>query len=228
MTRVVICGSRRHEDISLLVEAGVDAIGLITEVWQDIPCNLSRAEARELNQLIPPFTSSVLIVTEERVDEICHMADYTLPDILQLHGFNTPEDVAVLKGRLRIKIMKTLHFQGERMAEGDSPIGCAEQYITAGASAILIDSFQEDKVGATGKTVGLNLARKLRDGIYPIPLIIAGGLNPENVSHVIDKVKPYAVDVFSGVTTGGYLDAAKVRKFIAEVHTVSEVNIAAK
>lgn len=228
MTRVMICGSRRHEDINLLVEAGVDAIGLITEVWQDIPCKLSRAEARELNQLIPPFTSSVLIVTEERVDEICRMADYTLPDILQLHGFNTPEDVAVLKERLRIKIMKTLHFQGERMAEGNDPIGCAEQYITAGASAILIDSFQEDKVGATGKTVGLNLARKLRDEIYPIPLIMAGGLNLENVVHIIDKVKPFAVDVFSGVTAGGYLDVARVKKFIAEVHAGSEVNIATR
>jgi len=226
MTRVMICGVRRHEDISLLVEAGVDAIGLITEVWQDIPCNLSRAKARELNQLIPPFISSVLIVTEEKVGEICLMVDYATPDILQLHGFNTPEDVAVLRGRLRTKIMKTLHFQGERMAEGDSPIECAQQYITAGARAILVDSFQEDKVGATGKTVNLNLARKLRDGIYPVPLLMAGGLNPENVDHVIDRVKPYAVDVFSGVTTDGYLDAAKVRKFIAKVRAGSEVNIA--
>jgi len=217
MTRIMICGTRRREDISLLVEAGVDAIGLITEVWQDIPCNLSRAEARELRQLIPPFVSSVLIITEERVEEICHMAEQVSPDVLQLHGFNTPRDVAAIKERLSAKIIKTLHFQGERMAEGDDPVRYARQYIEAGADAILVDSYQQDKVGATGETMSLDLARKLRDGIYPVPLIIAGGLHSENVACAIDKVKPYAVDVFSGVTIGGYLDAERVRRFIARV-----------
>jgi len=217
MTRVMICGTRRREDINLLVEAGVDAIGLITEVWQDIPCNLSRAEARELNRLIPPFISSVLIITEERVDEMYRIAEQVSPDVLQLHGFNTPEDVTAMKRGLRIKIIKTLHFQGERMAEGDDPIERARQYIDAGANAILVDSYQEDKVGATGETMSLDLARKLRDGIYPVPLIVAGGLHFENVAQAIDKVKPYAVDVFSGVTTGGYLDADSVRRFLARV-----------
>ena len=219
MTRIMICGTRKQEDVSLLVEAGVDAIGLITEVWQDIPCNLSRAQARAFSQLIPPFISSVLILTEERVDEICRIAEHALPDVLQLHGFNSPEDVAILKRRLGGKIIKTLHFQGEKMAEGDDPVGCAKQYIAAGANAILVDSYQEDKVGATGETMSLDLASKLRDGIYPVPLILAGGLHSENVAHAIAKVRPYAVDAFSSVTTGGYLDADKVRRFIARVRT---------
>jgi phosphoribosylanthranilate isomerase len=217
MTRIMICGARRREDIGLLVEAGVDAVGLITEVWQDIPCNLSRAEARELRQLIPPFVSSVLIITEERVEEICRMAEQVSPDVLQLHGFNTPRDVATIKERLRAKIIKTLHFQGKRMAEGDDPVQYARQYIEAGTDAILVDSYQQDKVGATGETMSLDLARKLRERIYPVPLIIAGGLHSENVACAIDKVKPYAVDVFSGVTIGEYLDAERVRRFIARV-----------
>lgn len=217
MTKVMICGSRRTEDIQLLIEAGVDGIGLITEVWQEIACNLSREQARKLKQLIPPLISSVLIVTEERVDEICRMIEQISPDVVQLHGFNTPENVAGLKEKLEVKIIKTLHFQGERMAEGDDPIGCARQYIAAGADAILVDSYQKDKVGATGETMSLNLSRKLGDRIYPIPLIMAGGLHSENVVRVVNKVKPYAVDVFSGVTTGGYLDAYKVRKFMKRV-----------
>ncbi len=217
MTKVVICGVRRREDVSLLVEAGVDAIGLITEVWQDIPCNLSRAEAGELSRLIPPFISSVLIITEERVDEICRMVERVSPDVLQLHGCSTLEDVAAIRRRIGAKIIKTLHFQGERMAEGDDSIGYARQCITAGASAILVDSYQEDKVGATGETMSLSLARKLRDAIYPVPLIVAGGLHSRNVTYTIHKVKPYAVDVFSGVITGGYLDANRVRRFIAGV-----------
>lgn len=219
MIRVMVCGTRKEEDISLLAEAGVNAIGFITEVWQDIFCNLSRTEAREFSQLVPPFISSVLIITEERVDEICRMAEYVFPDVLQLHGFNTPEDVAALKKRLGTKIIKTLHFQGEEMAEGDDPIGYAKEYITAGANAILVDSYQQDKVGATGEMMNLDLARKLRDTIYPVPLILAGGLHSENVAQAIDKVKPYGVDVFSGVTTGGYINADKVRGFIARARS---------
>ena len=217
MTRVMICGSRRPEDINLLLEAGVDAIGLITEVWQDIPCNLLRDEARKLNRFIPPFISGVLIVTEEKVEEICHVAEHVLPDVLQLHGFNPPHDVAILAERLNTKIIKTLHFQADRVAGEHDPIDYARQYIAAGARAILVDSYQENKVGATGETMSLDIARKLRDGIYPVPLILAGGLHSENITHAIDKVKPYAVDAFSSVTTGGFLDADRVSQFIARV-----------
>jgi len=224
MTKVMICGARKRQDIDLLVDAGVDAIGLITEVWQNIPCNLSRTEARELSNLVPPFVSSVLILTEETVDEICRIVDYVLPDFLQLHGFNSPQDVAALRKRLKTKIIKTLHFHGENMAEGGDPVECARHYIEAGANAILLDSYQEGKVGATGETMSIELARRIRDAIYPVPVIMSGGLHCENVTAIIKKVKPYAVDVFSGVTTSGYLDAGKVRWFIArakEAHLVT-------
>ncbi len=216
----MICGSRRQEDIQLLLEAKVDGIGLITEVWQEIACNLSREQARKLKELIPPLISSVLIVTEERTEEICRLAAYVLPDVLQLHGFNTPDEVSSIKERLKIKIIKTLHFQGEKMAENDDAVGYARQYIESGASAILIDSYQENKVGATGETMSLDLARELRDSLYPVPVILAGGLHAGNVSDVIDRVKPYAVDVFSGVTTGGYLDVNKISQFMMAIHCI--------
>ena len=219
MTKVIICGTRRKEDIDLLVEAGDDGIGLITEVWQDIPCNLSRTQAEELNCLVPPLVSSVLIVTEERVDEICHMVEQLSPDILQLHGFNNPEDIATLKKRLKTKIIKVLHFQGEKMAEGDDPTEYAKQCIATGADAILADSYQTDKVGATGKTICLSVAREIRNKIYPTPFILSGGLHPDNVSEAIDEVEPYAVDVFSGIISSGYLDGGKVKRFIAKVHS---------
>lgn len=219
MAKVIICGARKKEDVDLLVEAGVDGIGLITEVWQNIPCNLSRTQARELSCLIPPLISSVLIETEERVDEICHMKEEVSPDILQLHGFNNPEDVATLKKRLKTKIAKVLHFQGDKMAEGNDPVGYARECIAAGADAILVDSYQVDKAGATGRMMPLSIAREIRDKIYPTPLILAGGLRLDNVSNAIDEVEPYAVDVFSGVISSGYLDEGKVKQFIAKVHS---------
>lgn len=219
MAKVIICGARKKEDVDLLVEAGVDGIGLITEVWQNIPCNLSGTQARELSCLIPPLISSVLIETEERVDEICHMKEEVSPDILQLHGFNNPEDVATLKKRLKTKIAKVLHFQGDKMAEGNDPVGYARECIAAGADAILVDSYQVDKAGATGRMMPLSIAREIRDKIYPTPLILAGGLRLDNVSNAIDEVEPYAVDVFSGVISSGYLDEGKVKQFIAKVHS---------
>ncbi|MGI6649097.1 MAG: phosphoribosylanthranilate isomerase [Bacillota bacterium] len=119
MTRIMVCGSRQEADIELLAMAGVDAIGLITEVSQPLPCNLSREQARQLSALVPPLMSSVLILTEERIEEICRLVDYVRPSAVQLHGFNGPEEVAVLKQRLPVKIIKTLHLQGEQLLDGN-------------------------------------------------------------------------------------------------------------
>lgn len=220
MTRIMMCGLRRDTDITLLVNAGVEAIGLITEVRQDIICKLTRADAKRLAMAIPPFTASVLIVTEERLNEIERLADYVNPDVLQLHGFNTPEDVETLKRNLRIKIIKTLHFSGNKMLEAGDPLGLARKYLDSGADAILVDSANSSKVGSTGEVMDLEIARELRKGIYPAPLILAGGLNAGNVAAAIEKVRPYGVDVFSGVTSDGYLDTEKVRDFVTAVKSV--------
>jgi len=218
MTKVVVCGSRTMQDIKMLVDSGVDAIGLITEVWQDVPCNLTRAEAREFSTLIPPLVSSILIVTEENTDEILRMVDFVRPDIIQLQGFNPASEVKRLKNEISAKIVKVLHVDGDKLVEGKEPVKCALTYIEAGANMIILDTYQPGKVGATGVTSDLILARKIRDGIYPTPLALAGGLTIDNLVNAIDMVKPYAIDVFSGVTTNGYLEAQKVRQFVEKTH----------
>lgn len=218
MTKVIVCGSRTIGDIKMLVDSGVDAIGLITEVWQDVPCNLTRAEAREFITLIPPLIPSILIVTEGNIDEILRMVDFVRPDIVQLQGFNPASDIKRLKNEIRTKIVKVLHVAGDKLAEGKEPVKCALTYIKAGANMILLDTYQPGKVGATGVTSNLILARKIRDGIYPTPLALAGGLTLDNLVNAIDIVKPYAIDVFSGVTTNDYLDAQKVRQFVKRAH----------
>lgn len=219
MTKVMICGSRDEADIDLLVEAGVDAIGLITEVRQPLPCNLSRTKAKKLAARVPPLISAVLILTEERVDEICRLVEYICPDAVQLHGFNRPEDVALLREKLPVKIIKTLHFQGERLVGGSGAERLALDFLRAGADAILLDSFHEGKVGSTGRAVDYRIARRLSDAVRPRPLILAGGLNSDNVVEAIQRVKPFAVDVFTGVTTEGRLDLQKVNRFIRSVRS---------
>jgi len=220
MTKVIVCGSRTIQDIKMLVDSGADAIGLITEVWQDVPCNLTRAEAREFTTLIPPLIPSILIITEENTDEILRMVDFIRPDILQLQGFNPASDIKRLKNEIKAKIVKVLHVDGDKLAEGKEPVKCALTYIEAGANMILLDTYQPGKVGATGATSNLTLAREIRDGVFPAPLVLAGGLSIGNLVNAINMVKPYAVDVFSGVVTNGYLDAQKVKQFVKKARSI--------
>lgn len=220
MTKVIVCGARTIQDIKMLVDSGVNAIGLITEVWQDVPCNLTLAEAREFTTLIPPLIASILIITEENIDEILRVVNFVRPNILQLQGFNPASDIKRLKNETSTKIVKVLHVDGDKLAEGKEPVRCALTYIEAGANMILLDTYQPGKVGATGVTSNLILARKIRDGIYPTPLVLAGGLTIDNLVNAVDIVRPYAIDVFSGVTTNGYLDAQKVRQFVKKTHNI--------
>ena len=97
MTRVMKSGTRRKEDNDMLVRTGVDAIGLITEVRQKIECNLSRKDAANFARMIPPFVSSILILTEERAEEVINITEAVKPHVLQLHGFNEPEDLFLIK-----------------------------------------------------------------------------------------------------------------------------------
>lgn len=220
MTRVMVCGSREEADIDLLVKAGVDAIGLITEVKQVLPCNLSGAQARRLAARIPPLISVVLILTEERVEEVHRLVEHVRPDAVQLHGFNRPEEVAALKEKVPVRVVKTVHLQGARalaQPEGGALEALVAGYLEAGADAILLDSYHEGKVGATGRTVDFQVARHLRDAIWPRPLLLAGGLDAGNVGEAIRRVRPFAVDVFTGVTREGRLDPLKVREFVAAV-----------
>lgn len=217
MTRIMICGSREESDIKLLVKAGVDAVGLITEVKQDLSCKLTREQARKLVDCIPPLVFSVLILTEERIDEVSRLVDYVHPQAVQLHGFNRPEEVAVLKARLPVKIIKTLHLQGDHLLEKGDPENIVAEYLMAGADAILLDSCDKDKVGSTGRLADLAMACQIRDRVSPRPFILAGGLHAGNVSEAVQKVQPFAVDVFSGVNRQGYIDPQMVKQFVNAV-----------
>jgi len=223
MTKTMICGSRKESDIELLAKAGVDAIGFITEVWQPLACNLSREQAGRFIALVPPSIRSVLIITAENTDGICRLVEHCRPDAVQLHGFNKPEDVALLKTKIPVEIIKTLHVQGAGASEGDNLTQCGSEYLAAGADCILLDSFSKGKVGSTGLTIDFQAARRLKNDIWPRPLILAGGLNSGNVVEAVRTVQPYAVDVHSGVTREGWLDSRKVKEFVSIVHHCSPV-----
>ena len=219
--RVMLCGTCTAEDVKMLVEEGVDGIGLITDVDQDIACRLSRKAAEELCRLVPPLVSSVLVITEEDTEDICELAGFVAADTLHLHGYNPPEQLELLKKRLRMSIVKTLHVEGENLLESSEPLEYALSCVQAGADGILLDSAEGGKYGSTGRAASFELAQRIRDAVYPVPFILAGGLGPGNVSEAISKVHPFGVDAFSSVIERDRLDRKKVRRFITAVKGVA-------
>ncbi len=219
MTRIMVCGSTSVEDIELLTEAGVDGIGLITEVAQTIECNLSREQACHLVSRIPPLVASVLILTVTRVEEICGLFELIRPDIVQLHGDVNPQDLSFLKKRFPVKIVKALLVPDQSFSAVHL-LSQVQIYLDHGVDAILVDSGSGGKYGSTGQVVDMDLARRIRDTAFPQPIILAGGLKADNVALAIKEVRPYAVDVFSGVREESSLSERKLKEFISVVREV--------
>ncbi|MFZ5646867.1 MAG: phosphoribosylanthranilate isomerase [Bacillota bacterium] len=195
--RVKICGILDIETALGAVEAGADALGFVFAPGKRM---ISPEAAREIIKKLPPLVSMVGVFVNRPAGEVVEIASYAGLDTVQLHGEENPE---YCKG-LGLKVIKSF------------PVSCAddlervERYRVDG---YLLDTSVPGQRGGTGKTFDWKLAAGFKAG----PLILAGGLNPENVREAIEQVKPYAVDVSSGVETGGRKDMVKIREFIRRV-----------
>ena len=212
--RVKICGIRDEEELKMCVKYA-DAVGFVTEYPSDVPWNITREEARELISKTPPFTCTV-IVTSGSVEDVVELVEYTKPNAVQLHGNESEEEVKEIIEAVDAKVIKALPVDvGTGRVYGRDAVEAALSYEKVGVDAILLDS-KTERVGGTGKTFNWEVARRVREEIG-IPLILAGGLNSGNVGRAIEYVKPYAVDVISGVETNGRKDERKVREFVKAV-----------
>ena len=186
------------------MEAGADAVGLIFAPESNR--RISLAEARALVRALPAYVTPVAVFVDPRPDEVA--AIEALGAMAQFSGDESPERVASLTGRRHIK---ALHFdQGASYGPED-----AERLAAAYPDAdIMFDSRVGAKHGGTGTTFAWDavagLARRR-------PLIVSGGLTPANVAACVRAVRPFAVDVRSGVETNGIKDPAKVRAFVRAV-----------
>ena len=209
--RVKICGIRDEEELKICAKYA-DAVGFVTEYPADVPWNISRRKARELTSKTPPFVYTV-VVTSGSVEEVIELVKYTKPNAVQLHGSESEEEVREIVEAIDVKVIKALPIDVETgKVYGRDAVEAALSYEKAGVDAILLDS-KTDKVGGTGKTFNWEVARKVREKIS-LPLILAGGLNSKNVRKAVEYVKPYAVDVISGVETGGRKDERKIKEFV--------------
>jgi phosphoribosylanthranilate isomerase len=204
VTRIKICGITRAGDALAAAECGADAIGLV--FYQRSPRHVSIAQARQLAGALPPFVSVVgLFVDAEAAFVREVLADVPL-DLLQFHGDETPEYCAQF-GRPYIKAI--------RVKAGVDLLQCASDFRSA--KGLLLDAHVEGIPGGTGTTFDRALIPKQ----LPLPVILSGGLDAENVAAAIKQARPYAVDVSSGVEAGkGIKDAAKIAAFINEVKRI--------
>jgi phosphoribosylanthranilate isomerase len=201
MTRTKICGITRVEDALSAAHNGADAIGLV--FYQRSPRHVSIAQARQLAAALPPFVSVVgLFVNAETAFMREVLAGVPL-DLLQFHGDETPEYCAQFFQP---------YIKAIRVKPGVDLLQCASDF--RGAKGLLLDAHVEGTPGGTGTAFDWTLI----PGKLPLPVILSGGLDAENVAEAIKQVQPYAVDVSSGVEAGkGIKDAAKIAAFINEV-----------
>lgn len=203
--RIKICGITQKEDLEFAVNAGVDAVGFVVGVSSS-PRNLSLRNARSLIRKVPPFVKSVLVTVPQSLGGLEDIIEILNPDAIQIHGEGL--DVKVrdkLPNQLLIRAVKANVEEAVVKAEEAAKI----------FDAIILDSFVEGKYGGTGTTHDWRLSRQVKEAIHPKPLILAGGLTPENVADAVHVVEPYAVDVSSGVECQpGIKDYQKILKFV--------------
>ena len=198
--KIKVCGTTNLKDALFAVESGVDAIGFI--FYKKSPRYILQKDAKDIVAKLPPFVETVGVFVNETSDRVNRIAEQCKLTAIQLHGDESPAFCRRIKRRVikAFRVKDTNSFKG--MADYD-------------VSGFLLDSYNEESKGGTGKTFDWNLAlRAKKQG----PIILAGGLNPYNVYTAIHRVKPYGVDVCSGVEKSpGIKDSVKIDEFIKSV-----------
>ncbi|MDW5551742.1 phosphoribosylanthranilate isomerase [Methanosarcina sp.] len=225
-TRTKICGIRSPEEIELAAFYGADAVGFITEVPVKSPRKLDSDTAAYLVSRVPETLSSVLVIMPENADTALGLIEKIKPDIVQIHSRLPLLELEIIKEKTGISIIKTLSVPAQRedSSESSGNPAFASSLLeevsfledSGIVDSILLDSARPDKPGGTGCVHDWTLSRRISEETQ-LPLILAGGLKPENVREAVRAVSPYAVDTASGVETCGKKDAVKIKSFIEEV-----------
>jgi phosphoribosylanthranilate isomerase len=203
-TRVKICGITRAQDARAAAQAGADAIGLV--FYPQSPRYLSGERAAEIRDALPPFVQTVALFVNPDAAQVAQVIGRVRPAMLQFHGEETPEFCA----QFGMPFVKACRVRGTG-AQGVDTLEYLRPY--SRAAAWLFDSYVPE-YGGVGESFDWSLVPAARDR----PLILSGGLARENVAEAIRLVRPWGVDVSSGVESAkGIKDAAKIAAFIAEV-----------
>lgn len=208
-TRAKICGITRPQDIQAAVQAGVDAIGLV--FFEPSPRYVNIELATQLAKLIPPYVNIVGLFVNATAEEIAQVLEQVPLDVIQFHGDETAEQCQQIAQYNKRRWYKAIQVKPD--ATSAEIISTIQQYQQAGASAMLLDAWHPELKGGTGHSFDWSQFPKL-----DIPLILAGGLKPENVEDAIQTTQAYAVDVSGGVESAkGIKDQQLIERFMQGV-----------
>jgi phosphoribosylanthranilate isomerase len=201
---VKICGITRIEDAEAAVALGANALGFV--FWPKSPRYVDPYRARAIVASLPPFVSTVGLFVNQPASHIASVASLARLGVLQLHGDETPDDAAAL-GRPIVRAL---------------PLHAAEQDLDRWPIhvTILLDAHDPERRGGTGRTIdwdaAASVARRRR-------ILLAGGLNPDNVAAAVDRVRPFGIDVSSGVESApGVKDVGRLRALFENLHGISK------
>jgi len=198
--RVKICGITSLDDAVAAVEAGADALGFM--FYGPSPRKMSAKAAGEIVRALPPFVAKVGVFVNPTAEEVLETVSLCGLDTLQFHGDETPEFCQKFSP---LKVYKAFRIQNH---------GSLQSLADYQTDAWLLDGFVPDKPGGGGAKFNWDLAVEAKK--LGRPIILAGGLTPENVADAVRKVQPFAVDVSSGVEESpGKQHCQKIRDFLA-------------
>ncbi len=199
-TRIKICGLTRVDDALAAVDAGADAIGLV--FYPPSPRAVDLEQALAIRRALPPFVATVALFVNADAAAIERVIERLRPSLLQFHGDESPQDCARYGHP---------YLRAARMRPGLDLVDFGSRY--ASAQGILVDAFV-DGYGGGGEVFDWSLIPKNVD----FPIVLSGGLNARNVAQAVRCVRPWAVDVSSGVESArGVKSAAAMREFVAAV-----------
>jgi phosphoribosylanthranilate isomerase len=211
--RVKICCIGSVEEAGLAVEMGASALGLVSHMPSG-PGVISDDLIAEIAATVPPAIGTFLLTSRQSVDEIVAQQQACRTNTIQICDHLIRGTHCELKMALPgISIVQVVHVTGPESVE-------EAVAIAADVDAILLDSGNQKlaikELGGTGRTHDWSLSREIRERIG-VPMFLAGGLNAENVAQAIAEVRPFGVDICSGVRTNGRLDAEKLRRYFSAV-----------
>lgn len=206
-TRAKICGITRVEDVHAVANAGCDAIGFV--FYPPSPRHVNLEQAEILIRAVPAYVQAVGLLVNSHADEIHAILNKVPLDILQFHGDETPEQCQAIAQQVGRRWYKAIQVKPDLDVVAE-----IQGYQDAGASAVLLDAWHPDLKGGTGHSFDWDTFPKLN-----IPLILAGGLNPDNIEQAILTTQAYAVDVSGGVESAkGIKDQQLIERFMQGVH----------
>ena len=202
--KIKICGLTDPENSKQIASLDIHAIGLV--FFTESPRAVSIEQANEIIQELPPFINKVGLFVNANSNFVDQVLNSVNIDTIQFHGDESSSDCS----QFQMPFIKAI-----RMREGINLLSQAEEF--SSASGLLLDSFEEDSYGGTGKSFDWNLIKNNLD----LPIILAGGLNKDNIMSAIEKTQPYAIDISSGVEVDkGIKDIEKTKEIIEIVKSI--------